>query len=197
MYIFNPCYIAILFPSVGLCKRRGGSSRVCFHPRNRSLRSSHPRIHDALPNRSHVYDQKSSWSVSSSKICHILSDLYTIQDVVVTHSVLVLKSLVQSQFHLPTSTQSPLVIISDLAHRIDSIRHPQARACVLWLVGQYSSAPPDQPPGLGPEGMTDWAADVLRKTTKSFIQEVCMHIENKCPSTDRIIVRKQSSNSRS
>ncbi|KAK0495242.1 hypothetical protein EDD18DRAFT_1354456 [Armillaria luteobubalina] len=34
-------------------------------------------------------------------------------------------------------SQSPLAIISQLAQKIDGIRHPQAWACVVWLVGQY------------------------------------------------------------
>jgi AP-3 complex subunit beta len=91
-------------------------------------------------------------------------------DVVVSNAVLVLKSLVQTQLQVPltpgSSTQPPLAIISHLARRIDDIRHSQARACVLWLVGQYSEIDTNG------EGIADWAPDVLRKTAKTFGNEV-------------------------
>ncbi|KAF8871773.1 armadillo-type protein [Infundibulicybe gibba] len=96
-------------------------------------------------------------------------------DSVVNNAVLVLKYLVHTQ--LSTSfasttaspSQSPITIISHLARRIDDIRHAQARACVFWLVGQYS---PSAENGVGPEGIADWAPDVLRKGAKRFSQEV-------------------------
>ncbi|KAG5646111.1 hypothetical protein DXG03_004350 [Asterophora parasitica] len=96
-------------------------------------------------------------------------------DVVVNSAVLVLKYLVQMQLAATTSfstetptTSSPLTIISHLARKIDDIRHAQARACVLWLVGQYSAS---NEPGPGPEGVSEWAPDVLRKVAKTFAQE--------------------------
>ncbi|KAI9001544.1 adaptin N terminal region-domain-containing protein [Trametes punicea] len=106
-------------------------------------------------------------------------------DVIVTNAVLVLKSLVQIRMQqqqnvialggLPPQTFSPLEIISRLARRIDELRHPKARACVVWLVGQYaSSATPVEngsTPPIGPEGIAPWAPDVLRKMAKSFMQE--------------------------
>lgn len=74
----------------------------------------------------------------------------------------------------PESTsvaQAPLSIIAQLARRIDDIRHPHARACVLWLVGQYGSVP-----GTGTviEGVADWAPDVLRKAARSFNTEASL-----------------------
>ena len=109
-------------------------------------------------------------------------------DVIVTNAVLVLKSLVQIRIQqqqnaiayggLPSQSFSPLEIISRLARRLDEIRHPKARACVLWLVGQYAASP-ETAPGtngvahIGPEGIAPWAPDVLRKTAKTFGQEVC------------------------
>jgi AP-3 complex subunit beta len=39
---------------------------------------------------------------------------------------------------------------------------------VLWLVGQYSAS---TEPGAGPEGIVEWAPDVLRKTAKGFAAE--------------------------
>jgi AP-3 complex subunit beta len=98
-------------------------------------------------------------------------------DAVVSSAVLVLKYLVQSQLSASSSSfsavaatpqQSPLTIISHLARRIDDIRHAQARACVLWLVGQYSSS---NEPSSGPEGVVEWAPDVLRKSAKGFSTE--------------------------
>jgi hypothetical protein len=53
-------------------------------------------------------------------------------DVVVSSAVLVLKALVTSQVVVAAS---PLAIVAGLAQHIDEIRHPQARKCVLWLVG--------------------------------------------------------------
>jgi len=93
-------------------------------------------------------------------------------DIVVSNAVLVLKALIQNQLlgsSAPApSSQSPFAIISLLARRIDDIKHPQARACVLWLVGQYGAAP-----GRSTviEGIADWAPDVLRKFCKSFSTE--------------------------
>ncbi|KAH7912022.1 adaptin N terminal region-domain-containing protein [Hygrophoropsis aurantiaca] len=94
------------------------------------------------------------------------------QDVIVSNAVLVLKSLVQNQLLSGTlapasSSQSPIIIISQLARRIDDIRHPQAKACVLWLVGQYSPAQG----GTVIDGIADWAPDLLRKAAKTFNQE--------------------------
>ena len=72
---------------------------------------------------------------------------------------------------------SPLSIIARLAWRIDEIRHPKARACVLLLVGQY--APNElQATGVakGIEGIADWAPDVLRKSVKTFTEQVMRFI---------------------
>ncbi|KAJ3983109.1 adaptin N terminal region-domain-containing protein [Lentinula detonsa] len=95
-------------------------------------------------------------------------------DVVVSNAILVLKHLVQTQLSQPSSikpmdpSRSSLNIIASLARRIDDIRHPQARACVVWLVGQYcvSNQVSD-----GPAGVAEWAPDVLRKTAKGFSKE--------------------------
>ena len=106
---------------------------------------------------------------------------------IVTNAILVLKSLVQIRLQqqqdaltygaLPPHVFSPLEIIARLARRLDEIRHPKARACVLWLVGQYAAAPADatngtSAAGAGPEGLAPWAPDVLRRAAKSFGQEV-------------------------
>lgn len=84
---------------------------------------------------------------------------------------MVLKYLVQTQLSGQTPgraslSQSPLSIIAHLARRIDDIKHAQARACVVWLVGQYGGA--EEKSAVGLEGIADWAPDVLRKLAKSF-----------------------------
>lgn len=98
-----------------------------------------------------------------------------------TNSVLVLKSLVQARLHQKSTfgavskSFAPMSIISKLAYRIDEIRHPKAKACVLWLVGQYAGT--DLPiengmRNIGPEGIAAWAPDVLRKSAITFAKEV-------------------------
>jgi len=119
----------------------------------------------------HDYDQEQTWYVSVTRPTLISTE--QTPDIVVSNAVLVLKALIQNQLLVgapaPVSSHSPLKIISLLARRIDDIKHPQARACVLWLVGQYSAAP-----GTSTviEGVADWAPDVLRKFSKSFNTEV-------------------------
>ncbi|KIK59725.1 hypothetical protein GYMLUDRAFT_44158 [Collybiopsis luxurians FD-317 M1] len=95
-------------------------------------------------------------------------------DVIVSNAVLVLKHLIQTQLSQtpglkgPSLSQSPVNIIASLARRIDDIRHPQARACVIWLVGQYCASEDAIP---GRAGIAEWAPDVLRKSTKKFALE--------------------------
>ncbi|EGN98995.1 hypothetical protein SERLA73DRAFT_168569 [Serpula lacrymans var. lacrymans S7.3] len=94
------------------------------------------------------------------------------QDIIVSNAVQILKSLVQNQLLSGTVvanvTHSPLSIISSLAGKIDDVRHPQAKACVIWLVGQYCVT---QESGTFFEGIADWAPDVLRKSARSFSSE--------------------------
>src|SRR6266545_6781199 len=111
--------------------------------------------------------------ISPSYISSALILTSTCADIVVTNAIVVLKRLVQfelsSQAPLPhssSSTHSPLSIIAHLARRIDEIRHPQARACVVWLVGQYAGVGVGG--GIGGGVVADWAPDVLRKLAKSF-----------------------------
>ena len=102
-------------------------------------------------------------------------------DTITSNAVLILKHLVQSQlqshlstpFDLSTSSTSPTTIISHLARKIDDIKHPQARACVLWLVGQYAGTTGQGMGGV--EGVAEWAPDVLRKGAKGFTQEVIIN----------------------
>lgn len=69
-------------------------------------------------------------------------------------SVVVIKKLLQSQ---PDEHQE---IISHMAKLMDHITVPQARASILWLLGEYSERVPKIAP------------DVLRKMAKTFIIEV-------------------------
>ncbi|TRM64961.1 adaptin N terminal region-domain-containing protein [Schizophyllum amplum] len=87
------------------------------------------------------------------------------QDAVVSGAVLVLKQLVQTQLGtgVVLGQRSPLDIVAQLARKVDNIRHAQARACVLWLVGQYGTQ--------DGETVAEWAPDVLRKAAKSFATE--------------------------
>ena len=101
-------------------------------------------------------------------------------DTVVASAIVVLKHLVQlniqRQQTVGFDVYSPVSIISRLAYRIDEIHHPQARACIIWLVGQYAEASTNGDSGVvasGPEGIVSWAPDVLRKAAGSFKQDVC------------------------
>jgi len=113
----------------------------------------------------------------------LMSFIQSKYDVVVAHAVLVLKSLVQVRLQKEqsafgsvagssTASTSPLSIIARLAWRIDEIRHPKARACVIWLTGQYAAADLDNNVAATTiEGIVEWAPDVLRKSAKTFIKE--------------------------
>ncbi|KAG8701121.1 AP-3 complex subunit beta, partial [Ceratobasidium sp. 395] len=82
-------------------------------------------------------------------------------------SILALRTLLQSQ---PSNTISD--VVRTLARRVEEIKHPEARACVVWLVGQYA---PDTAGGnrspLAIDGVTEWAPDVLRIMAKRFPNE--------------------------
>lgn len=112
-------------------------------------------------------------------------------DAVGSTAVRVLKDLVQlsASRHLtdPNATrmatdsvaavQSPIEIVASLAQQLDSVKHPRAKACIFWLVGQYASITDETTSGgRGAEnkipGMATWAPDVLRRAVKSFAQDV-------------------------
>lgn len=69
-------------------------------------------------------------------------------------SVVVIKNLLQ------TNAADNFEIISQMAKLIDFITVPAARASILWLIGEYCERVPKIAP------------DVLRKITKSFVEEV-------------------------
>ncbi|EJD49026.1 hypothetical protein AURDEDRAFT_85350 [Auricularia subglabra TFB-10046 SS5] len=72
----------------------------------------------------------------------------------VTSAILALKTLVQ--------TQKVKDVVPRLAERLQDIRDARARACVVWLVGQY-----DEPSSDG----RDFAPDVLRLVARGFTAE--------------------------
>ncbi|KAG9123546.1 AP-3 complex subunit beta [Ceratobasidium sp. 392] len=85
-------------------------------------------------------------------------------DTATAASILALRTLLQSQ---PANTIAD--VVRALASRVQQIKHPEARACVVWLVGQYS---PDTGGGsrspLAIDGVAEWAPDVLRIMAKRF-----------------------------
>jgi AP-3 complex subunit beta len=100
----------------------------------------------------------------------------------VSHAVQVLKLLFQrqQQTSAPSSKavdglSSPQHVLASLARRFGSIRHPSARACVIWLVGQYAGTSTGEASTVIP-GMYDWAPDILRLVAKSFPKEVIYDI---------------------
>ena len=120
-----------------------------------------------------VHQESARWApIRSTLTARSSGGLNILTDPVVANAVVELKTLVQAQMHGTTpagSSSTPLTIVERLAYRIDEIRHSQARACVVWLVGQYAA---DDSPGAVVEGVAPWAPDVLRKVAKSFRDEV-------------------------
>lgn len=80
-----------------------------------------------------------------------------------------LKSFVQTNSQSPGDQSLGFeTLVPTLAEQFDEIVPPRARSCVLWLVGQYA---PSETAVIIP-GVNDWAADVLRRAVKSFVEEV-------------------------
>ncbi|KAL0134874.1 hypothetical protein PUN28_001570 [Cardiocondyla obscurior] len=83
----------------------------------------------------------------------LVSLLSNRDEAIVAESVVVIKNLLQTQ---PNEHKD---IIAHMAKLMDFITVPQARASILWLLGEYS----DRVPKIAP--------DVLRKMAKSFVNE--------------------------
>ncbi|CAL1678012.1 unnamed protein product [Lasius platythorax] len=83
----------------------------------------------------------------------LVSLLSNRDEAIVAESVVVIKKLLQTQ---PNEHKD---IIGHMAKLMDFITVPQARASILWLLGEYS----DRVPKIAP--------DVLRKMAKSFVNE--------------------------
>lgn len=79
-------------------------------------------------------------------------------EAVVAESVVVIKRLLQNQ------AADPKEIVTQMARLLDSITVAQARAAILWLLGEHS----EKVPKLAP--------DVLRKMAKTFPEEVNCYI---------------------
>jgi AP-3 complex subunit beta len=77
-----------------------------------------------------------------------------ISEAVVAESVVVIKRLLQTQ------AADPKEIITHMARLLDSITVAQARAAILWLLGEHSQKVPNIAP------------DILRKLAKTFSDEV-------------------------
>lgn len=69
-------------------------------------------------------------------------------------SVVVIKRLLQTQ------AADPKEIITQMARLLDNITVAQARAAILWLLGEHSQKVPHIAP------------DVLRQLAKTFAEEV-------------------------
>ncbi|CAB0043494.1 unnamed protein product [Trichogramma brassicae] len=83
----------------------------------------------------------------------LVSLLSNRDETVVAESVVVIKKLLQTQ---PNEHKD---IIAHMAKLMDFITVPQARASILWLLGEYSNRVPKIAP------------DVLRKMAKTFVNE--------------------------
>lgn len=75
----------------------------------------------------------------------------------VTATILVLKSLILSPASSPAGAAS---LVARLASKLPAIQNSEARACVVWLVGEH-------PGDGGRMGM-----EILRLGTKDFASEV-------------------------
>ncbi|KZW02860.1 hypothetical protein EXIGLDRAFT_759572 [Exidia glandulosa HHB12029] len=84
-------------------------------------------------------------------LLRFIQDAYT---PLVSSAILALKTLVQ--------TQKAKDVVPRLAERLPDIRDPRARACVVWLVGQY-----DDPSS----SSRDFAPDVLRLVARGYATE--------------------------
>lgn len=125
--------------------------------------------------------------------------MFVVTDSVTSPAVMVLRNLVQNQLSstvqgmADTSRETSLSIIARLSRKIDEINNTQARACIIWLVGQYAAS---NGPTTGPEGILEWAPDVLRKAARTFQQEVWALPDHVLPYTYFYLVRPCLSNSR-
>ncbi|KAG9045037.1 AP-3 complex subunit beta [Tulasnella sp. UAMH 9824] len=97
------------------------------------------------------------------------SNAYHNTDAAVAAAVLALKSL--HQHH--TSATGTLNVVASLASHFDNITHPEARACILWMVGQYARASGQgttpMPESL--QAIEPWVPDILRKAVKFFTSD--------------------------
>jgi AP-3 complex subunit beta len=91
--------------------------------------------------------------VTDSCLNGLVSLLSNRDEAVVAESVVVIKRLLQTQ------AADPKEIITHMARLLDSITVAQARAAILWLLGEHSQKVPNIAP------------DILRKLAKTFSDE--------------------------
>lgn len=91
--------------------------------------------------------------VTDSCLSGLVSLLSNKDEAVVAESVVVIKRLLQTQ------AADPKEIIMHMTRLLDSITVAQARAAILWLLGEHSSRVPHIAP------------DILRKFAKTFSEE--------------------------
>lgn len=64
-------------------------------------------------------------------------------------------------------------MVASLASQFDNITHPEARACIIWMVGQYARVvDPKTPMPESLRAVEPWVPDILRKAVKSFEVDV-------------------------
>ncbi|EFO26671.1 hypothetical protein LOAG_01807 [Loa loa] len=90
-------------------------------------------------------------SVADSCLSGLVSLIASSNENVVSAAVVVLKRLLH--------TNPPLQLLTRVLRLIDSVKAPQARACVIWLVATHV------------DKVSTLAPDVLRKMAKSFTHE--------------------------
>ena len=129
-------------------------------------------MHSPGPQRNDDLHSEQARLVNVSRKNHKLYLELCSSDVIVTNTVLVLKSLVQRQLMNSDGQENklPATVVSRLAYLIDDIKHPKSRSCAVWLVGQYAFLGTAKIGAL--DGIVEWAPDVLRRTCKSFPHEV-------------------------
>ncbi|XP_001948771.2 AP-3 complex subunit beta-1 isoform X1 [Acyrthosiphon pisum] len=91
--------------------------------------------------------------VTETCLSGLVSMLSSRDEAVVAESVVVIKKLLQNQ------PEAHCDIIRHMARLMDSIAVPQARASILWLLGEYSQL------------VSTIAPDVLRKVAKTYVTE--------------------------
>ena len=68
------------------------------------------------------------------------------------------------------SSKMAIEIVAALTAKLEHIKHPTAKACVLWLTGQYAGAAEAIASPI--PGVAFWAPDALRRLAKTFSSEV-------------------------
>ncbi|MCP9258039.1 AP-3 complex subunit beta-2 [Dirofilaria immitis] len=95
-------------------------------------------------------------SVADSCLSGLVSLIASSNENIVSAAVVVLKGC---SFHILLHTNPPLKLLKRVLRLIDSVKAPQARACVIWLVATHV----DKVSALAP--------DVLRKMARNFTHE--------------------------